>query len=298
MIALASMLAPRLWVNNIECEMAAALGFVQYRPMSDSREIAAPTVLAPLPNQIRRDILVRNVRMSSSQLLELFDLIKKRNTEAQRLQVEVENVTLFESHDHLRSEIETYLRVNYRIALTDLDSIEGSDVPELTKTEIQDALQSVYISNTEIFSKAARGNKPKNCVDIYLDFRHPPLALNFYNLPSNPTQNGSVINVYGYNHDWVNSTHKQLQDFFARVRVNRAILHGSGTYDFFLYCLYLPIVFWLMYRVERKFPDIFTSESRISIIAVYIYIIVSSLFFGRIIFQYARWLFPFGGIRK
>jgi hypothetical protein len=100
------------------------------------------------------------------------------------------------------------------------------------------------------------------------------------------------VNVYGYNHDWVNSTHRQLQDFFGRLAVKRTFLHGSGTYDFFLYCLYLPLILWLMYRIERQVPNIFSAESRVSIVAAYIYAIVISLFLGRILFQYVRWLFP------
>jgi hypothetical protein len=150
------------------------------------------------------------------------------------------------------------LRVSYRIALTEVDFIEGTDIPHLGRSELDAPLRSICISNTDIFSKAARGIKPQNCVDLYLDFKHPPLAIDFYNMPSNPTANGSVVNVYGFNEDWVNSTHKQLQDFFERIAVKRrAFLHGSGMYDFFLYFLYLPVILWVMYRIERRFPDIF-----------------------------------------
>ena len=253
---------------------------VHYERMTDSREIIPPAnpVLAPLPNQLRRDILVRNIRMSADELIELFQLLGRRNAEAQALQTQSENITLFESEDQLKRELQKWLRVNYRIALTDLDTIEGTDAPELSKTEIRGALQSVYISNTEIFARGTRGNKPQNCFDLYLDFRQPPLAINFLNMPSNPTENGSVVNVYGYNHDWVNSTHRQLQDFFGRLAVKRTFLHGSGTYDFFLYCLYLPLILWLMYRIERQVPNLFSAESRVSIIAAYIYVIVISLF--------------------
>jgi hypothetical protein len=191
------------------------------------------------------------------------------------------------------TEVQRFLRVSYRIAVTEVDSIEGTDVPHLGRSELDAPLRSIYISNTEIFSKAARGIKPQNCVDLFLDFKHPSLAIDFYNMPSNPTANGSLVNVYGFNEDWVNSTHKQLQDFFDRISAKRrAFLHRSGAYDIFLYFIYLPIVLWIMYRIERRFPDIFSSESKVSIIAVYIYIVVISLFFGRIIYQYIRWLFP------
>jgi hypothetical protein len=47
--------------------------------MVDQIPQVLPAPAAPLPSQLRRDIVIRNIRLSHDELFELFDIVTKRN---------------------------------------------------------------------------------------------------------------------------------------------------------------------------------------------------------------------------
>ncbi len=260
--------------------------------MSDEIEIANPPAIAPVPDQHRRDMIIRNVSLTADDLIELFEIVDMKTIDAQKLQIGVENPTLFESEEHLREEVEKYFRVDYTIRDLKGNSVVEADFHNFKNLKFSDDLSSVYISNTTVFGNATNGKNPTNCVQIFLDFERSPIAINQLNSPSNPSENGSCINIFGYDEDWVISTHQKISDFMKRNETNRAILNGSGTYDFYLYFLFFPLALLGLYKIEVSFPGFFKDVSAAAWIAIYVYCIILTIFTAALSFKYFRWLFP------
>jgi hypothetical protein len=69
------------------------------------------------------------------------------------------------------------------------------------------------------------------------------------------------------------------------------VIHGSGTYDYFIFLAFLPAVIWFI----MKWDGITSWLSRQPIflnVVLEIYFLFVSLLFARFVFQYFRWLFP------
>jgi hypothetical protein len=70
-------------------------------------------------------------------------------------------------------------------------------------------------------------------------------------------------------------------------------IHGSGTYDYFLYLIFLPVLIWLAFRYQSSSMLAWMREQTVFLnVVVGIYAFLLPLLFARFLFQYARWLFP------
>jgi hypothetical protein len=258
-----------------------------------TQQVPIPTHEEPplLPMQYRRDIRIANVVLSQGDLEELFLVIASRTKDAISLQVQSENPTLFENEEQIVREVTNCMRISHVVRDTKANSITGYDVPDLQGHDFPDDIQSIFISTRETFQAIAT-RSPRNYVEAFISFVRTPVALNFIYMPSNPTENGSIINVYGYNEGWVVSTFQKLKEFIEKKMGQRSLVHKSGVYDLFLYLIVLPPVLWLVYRIERSFPAIFDDIPRSAVIAIYVYTLLLVLVGARLLFQYLRWLFP------
>lgn len=219
-------------------------------------------------------------------------MVAAKTLTAQTLQAKFEDASLFGSQENLKEELQRVFRVGYEITDTRKNTISGygqisTDLPSFPRD-----ISSLYISNTTLFRAATNGRMPRNAIDLFIDFSRPSMAINLINLPSNPTNNGSIVNVYGIDEDWVISTHQSLKEFFDVRKSKRGFIHRSGVYDLFVWGIYIPILLWVSYKVENNFPDIFEGKSTVYVAGMYIYSLVILLIFARVIFQYTRWLFP------
>lgn len=257
-------------------------------PPDKSTALQEPQVL---PQQFRRDIILENVVLDRDDLEALFKLIGAKTEDARKIQVQFENPELFKSEDEIKELVSKYFLVTYRIR-SEKTSIAGHGIPDFEQGNLPTDLVSVYISNSETFAEVANGGNPRNYLHAYIEFVRPPLAFDFYNMPSNPTKNGSVINVFGFNEDWVIATQQKLEEFFESKKSNRGFIHKSGAYDLLLYLIYVPIIIWIAFKIEQAFPRIYEFESTVLLVAVLIYAVLISLLVARFLFQYIRWLFP------
>ena len=87
-------------------------------------------------------------------------------------------------------------------------------------------------------------------------------------------------------------TYDKLAEFFGTRNNNRIYIHKSGIYDIFLFVVVMPVFLYAFYRFEVSNPYFIDQVPKITIIAVYIYSFLAISLIGRLLFQYARWLFP------
>lgn len=246
----------------------------------------------PFPIQKRKDINIEGVVLTPDDLNTIVKIIDSANKEAQVLQKKYENTEQFSSEDHLTKEIEKFFRVSHKANFGPTDSVEGYDYIDFSSDAAQGELTGLWVTNRDAFNKAASGRNPANCVDIWLDFTRPSLAFDFINLPSNPTSNGSVINIYGFDETWVMALYQRLNGFLSFRERRMKFLHVSGAYDIFLYAFAVPIFTFYAYRIENNIDINFENKSLILQIVIYFYTIFIFFNICRFIFLYFRWLFP------
>lgn len=155
-------------------------------------------------------------------------------------------------------------------------------------TTLRHSLHQIQRTRKKMIDREAR-----NTVNAFLSFERPSLKLDFGTMPSNPTPNRSVINVEGTDEAWVVLTADKVRSFLSDRSVRRPFIHESGSYDYFLYFAYFPILLWIWSRFRDSPPMIWIeSQSLLFSLVVSSYVFLLSLIIARIAFQYARWLFP------
>lgn len=249
-----------------------------------------PAELNRVP-QYRRDLFPTNVVLSAEDLAALYDMLIDVHERAKNIEFNNLDKSKFESADHARSRLNELVQLEYSYVGANGDSVRGVTVPRVDDRNFPEELSTFFVSNAS-FSRRTINQEPLNVVDIFLSFTKPSLKLDFNTLPSNPTENRSVINVFGRDEDWVISTTNRLQEFFRHKKAFRPVIHASGAYDYLIYLVYLPVVFWILLRKDGFAETWFATRSLLTNITLGIYLLLLSLLFARFIFQYLRWLFP------
>jgi hypothetical protein len=156
---------------------------------------------------------------------------------------------------------------------------ESPNFPEEVKTVFFDS--GIPLKNRNYFV----GNR---CA-LFLDFSRPDI-LNFSLMPSWQTPNDSNIEVQGLNATWVNGVFHEIVDFVRERPSTLGWLHRHTVYDVLLWALGFPLAFWCCYRasglVRRVLPGPFLQS------AAYLYLALVALVLFRILFHYARWIWP------
>ena len=128
---------------------------------------------------------------------------------------------------------------------------------------------------------------------LLLLFEKPTLKIDVRTLPSNPTENRSVINICGRDEDWLIATTNRIQEFLRGKKCFRPVIHGSGTYDYFVYLVFLPALIWLLLTRHGTYFLVWLERQSLFVnVVAAIYAFLLSLLFARFLFQYIRWLFP------
>jgi hypothetical protein len=241
--------------------------------------------------QYRRDLFPTNVALSANDLREFCELLGEANERAKELEFNRLDVSTFESPEQARQRVNELIPIEYNYTAQNGDSVQGLGVPKTDERTFPDDLKSLFVSNAS-FTQRAINIRPLNTVEAFLSFEKPPLKIDLQSLPSNPTENRSVVNISGRDEDWVISTTERIQHFFKRRKTARPIIHGSGTYDYFIYLAFLPSMIWLSYKSGSALTEWLTKQSIFLNVLMGVYAILLTLLLARFVFQYVRWLFP------
>lgn len=241
-------------------------------------------------HQFRRDLFPSDLALSAEDLANLCELVVQINENAKEITAQRESVN-FENKEAAQILVDEVVKVQYNYYSAKGDRTEGLPPLNIGNSNFPEDVTSFYVSNTA-YSKRTRNYVPSCAVDIFLSFEKPSLKLDFITLPSNPTDNRSVINVYGLDEDWVRATETRLVEFFEKRKKLRLVIHKSGAYDYLLYLLYLPIALLLVHSNLSSFLAWTQKQPIFFTIVLAIYLFFITILFGRILFQYIRWLFP------
>jgi hypothetical protein len=254
----------------------------------------APQIQPKEPTRIpkySRDLHPKNLILSADDLREFFELLDEINTRAQEIEYTKLDLSTFDSPEHAKQRVLDVMPLEFNYLAGSGDSVQGLGVPRTDDRTFPDNLVSIFGSNAA-YTERAINLRPLNTVEVFLCFEKPSLKLDFQTLPSNPTENRSIININGRDEDWVISTAERLQNFFKQRATTRPIIHGSGTYDYFVYLAFLPSLIWLFFKQGSAATVWLEQQSIFLNIVLGIYTLLLSLLIARFVFQYARWLFP------
>lgn len=241
--------------------------------------------------QYRRDLLPTNLILSAEDIREFCELLAEVNERAKEIEYGRLDLSTFESPEQARQRVNELMPIEYNYSAGNGDFMQGLGMPKTEERTFPDDLQTIFVSNAS-FAQRANNIRPLNTVEAFLGFEKPPLKIDLQTLPSNPTANRSVVNVAGRDEAWVISTAQKIDEFFNKRKATRPIIHGSGTYDYFIYLLFLPAAVWLFYKQGSGLTSWLDSQSVFLNVVLGVYAILLTLLLARFVFQYVRWLFP------
>jgi hypothetical protein len=263
-------------------------------PPNTGKEVEATNLQSPVVSRIpqyRRDIFPTSLLLTAEDLADFCQLIEDANERSKNIEFNNLDLSKFESAAQAREKVDDLVRVEYNYVAANGDSVLGLGIPKTNDRSFPDDLHTFFVSNSA-YTKRAINVVPLNAIDAFLSFEKPTLKIDLRTLPSNPTENRSVINIYGRDEDWVISTTNRVQDFFRKRKATRPVIHGSGAYDYFLFLMFLPALIWLIVRYGENFLTWLEGKSLFVNVIAAIYALLLSLLLARFIFQYTRWLFP------
>ena len=186
------------------------------------------------------------------------------------------------------------LQEGFKIKVTvqgiDDERIFGTIAAVFNSPRFPDQVKSLYI-NTQQNLKNLYNWYPRNYFELFLDFTKPEL-FNLSLSPSGSTLNASNIRVSGLDATWVNGVYSEVTNFIKRKETRRRFLHRHSVYDVLLICGGFPFAFSIVYKLSGLINSLFGEHSGILKSAAYVYVFYFSLLLFRILFDYARWIFP------
>ncbi|MCR8723078.1 hypothetical protein [Frigidibacter sp. ROC022] len=239
----------------------------------------------------RRVLKPSNLVLSADDLKEFCELLVEVNEKAKEIEYSRLDLTTFKSPEQATARVNDLVCIEYNYVAGNGDAMQGLGIPKTDERAFPDDLQSLFASNAA-YAERAINLRPLNTVEVLLGFEKPSLKIDLQTLPSNPTENRSIINVAGRDEDWVISTAQKIDGFFKKRKAARPIIHGSGAYDYIVYLAFLPAVIWLFYKYASPITLWLEQQTIFLNVILGIYGLLLSLLFARFLFQYARWLFP------
>jgi hypothetical protein len=191
---------------------------------SDLQQVSDPRV-----PQFRRDIFPSSIILSAEDLHEFSYLIAESNDRAKTIEHANLNLENFDSPELAAERVNELMPMEYNYTKKNGDSVQGLGIPRTSDHSFPEELRSFFISNASYCQRAIQ-IRPLNTVEAFFGFDKPTLKLDLKTLPSNPTENRSVININGRDEDWVISTADRVNEFLRKKRAIRPIIHGSGIY--------------------------------------------------------------------
>lgn len=158
------------------------------------------------------------------------------------------------------------------------------------EVKLPDSISRIIFDNTQRF-KATLQREPVHKVSVTFDFTKPAI-LDFVSMPSCATLNNSNIEIIGETETWVHGTYKKVMESLKQRGNKHGWLNASNIYDLFLWFVIVPFNLRLLYKLNVHFRPNFIGVSNFLKVGIYLYFFIILLFVYRIIFNYARWVFP------
>jgi len=231
---------------------------------------------------------------SSDDFKKLYHLLSEKAEEAAQIVLqewkEKEKTLSLEDRNFFKQRMPDALRLVAYVTGTKGERVIFTEKSEVSSETIPESIETIGIGSAFAYNVVFQAD-PSNKFDVRLDFTKPRL-LDFSNPWSLPSESKNYIQVEGNNETWVNGVYQSIISFFQSMVKRRGWLHARHTYDLFLWLLGVPVILLTIFRLDGFVRQAMLPLSSVLVVAIYLYVFFMGLFLFRLLFNYARWLFP------
>jgi len=235
---------------------------------------------------------ISSFSVNKEDLQKLFQILQERSHAAAEIEVTNFNQGKQSEEEFLNNKkiLREGFNLKPTIVSTDGKELWGYFQDIFESPNFPDQTKSIYV-NSEIPLKASYNYQPANSFELFLDFSKPDL-FNLSFLPSQATPNASNIVVQGYDATWTHGVFDEFNSFIKNHPSKFTWLHRHSVYDFLVWIAGLPFGFWVSYKFSGNLNKIFGNVSPFVLNASYVYVFLASMVLFRLLFHYARWVWP------
>ena len=235
---------------------------------------------------------IRSLSVDKEVLRNMLEVLQERSFSAG--DIEINHFQKRDQSDEQYEQNKNTLKEGFKFYITvagkDGRKLNGSIEDVFDSPNFPDDILSVFIDSS-LPLKAVHNWSVRNSIVLFIDFSKPEV-LNFTLQPSHETPNQSNITVKGNDITWVNGVFNEFNKIIENHHSSFAWLHRHTIYDIIVWLIGLPFGFWMCYKASPLIQKMFGQLSTFVQNATYVYLFFISLIGLRVLFHYARWIWP------
>lgn len=235
---------------------------------------------------------IRSLSVDKEILRSMLEVLQERSYSAG--DIELTHFKQLDQSDEQYEQNKKTLKDGFKLYVTvagkDGRKLNGSIEDVFESPNFPDDILSVYLDSS-LPLRAVHNWSVRNSIVLFLDFNKPEV-FNFSLQPSQETPNASNITVKGNDITWVNGVFNEFNKIIESHPSSLAWLHRHTIYDIIVWLLGLPFGFWMCYKASSLIQKTFGQLSTFLQNATYVYLFFISLVGLRVLFHYARWIWP------
>jgi hypothetical protein len=247
-----------------------------------------------LVNCVGRNFVAPN----NDALIAINDSARTRETEYRKKSGDYKEPVQSENSDGTKQDTDKRIPMPFRVEVESLKgeyvSSLGSQLLELTN--LPPDIKCIRFDNTN-WCQSINKYVPMRQFHIVLDFESGK-ALDLGRSAARKTENKSNVNIWGIDQVWVNGTSKTILDILQKRKTFSRFIHEGYIYDCLLWLILFPIFAIDLYRWDPWLRKTFPTNSGAFFGFLYVACAFYFLIVFKLIFDYARWLFPFLTLRE
>ena len=226
-------------------------------------------------------------------LRQFYQEMYKATAEAQKIQVSelvrLESTTP-EQFEKFKEEVKSHYVLIIQIWGSRGEYLHSPNIDILNEDQLPNEVTRIIFDSSLQFVQNFKV-EPSHKVKIEFDFSRARV-FDLVSPASQPTPNTSAITVVGTNVTWVSGTYSTIIDLIEGRKRRVNWLHGTNIYDIFLWTSILPIGFWALAKLDLPNRISWEGIPQVYFVGVNIYLFLFFCLCCRILFNYARWIFP------
>lgn len=166
----------------------------------------------------------------------------------------------------------------------------SEDGAVLDETKLPTNIRMIALDNSVKFNNHFKYT-PRNAFRLQFDFQKNQV-FDLVTMPSEQTANTSMLTIQAGKESWASAVEKTVMDSLDDKKNGRDWLHARNIYDVFIFTVFFPLSFVVLYKIESSNLLAVLNSSKALTLAAYLYAFFLFLVLFRMIFNYARWIFP------
>ncbi len=156
----------------------------------------------------------------------------------------------------------------------------------------------MFINTSGLFAELTNGRQMDNRVTVFLDFQTSKVSDVYTSSPATRTNDNSNIEISSTDDEWLALAEKKVQSFVAgKSKKLSKVLHSGGTYDGFLWLVFVPIGVWIGLKIEPEVVKLIADYTYLGKTVVLVVAVLAFFNLAKLTFGFLRWLNPLVEIR-